>query len=183
MAKTPEYTRRAVDNYRKSKDFIQIQLPAGTKAEFESLINRKAAGYISEMVLQKLEELKNESEDQDTEPDQPEPVAVPEPEKPVNKNDISVAEAFQILQNRGSGIKEQRERSEQAKEAQKEFDREETYRRDPDRKTDIQDESKAPEIKEENQEKAFCKADAEIRALLEEAKQIEDTEEKKNEKI
>ncbi len=177
MAKTPEYTRRAVDNYRKSKDFIQIQLPAGTKAELESIINRKAAGYISEMVLQKLEELKSGVETQDTESDRPETVAVPEPEKPVKKNDISVAEAFQILQNRGSGIKEQRERSERAKEARKEFDREETLRLDTDRKTDIQDASKAPETKEEKPDKAFCKADAEIQALLEEAKQIADTEE------
>ena len=125
-------------------------------------------GFIVKCVLDRLDGI---------EPDQPEPVAVPEPEKPVNKNDISVAEAFQILQSRGSGIKEQRERSERAKEARKEFDREETLRLDTDRKTDIQDASKAPETKEEKPDKAFCKADAEIQALLEEAKQIADTEE------
>lgn len=175
MAKTPEYTRRAVDNYRKSKDFIQIQLPAGTKAELESIINRKAAGYISEMVLQKLEELKSGVETQETKTDQPEPAAVP---KPAKNNDISVAEAFRILQERGSGIKEQRERSERAKEARKEFDREETLIRDKDRKTDMPDESKAPETKEEP-DTALYKGDAEIQALLEEAKQIVDTEERK----
>ncbi len=172
MAKTPEYTRRAVDNYRKSKDFIQIQLPAGTKAELESIINRKAAGYISEMVLKKLEELKSGVETQGIESDQPETATDPELEKSVKKNDISVAEAFQMLQNRGSGIKEHRERSDRAKEARKEFDREETYRRDPDRKTDIQDASKAPENEEEKADKVFYKGDAEIQALLEETKQI-----------
>jgi hypothetical protein len=179
MAKTPEYTRRAVDNYRKSKDFIQIQLPAGTKAEFESLINRKAAGYISEMVLQKLEELKNESEDKDTGPDQPEPVAVPEPEKPVKKQSMSLAELQKLVDEKRSENDARKERIEKAKEARKEFDREETYRQDPDRKTDIQDASKAPEIEEEKPDKAFCKADAEIQALLEEAKQIEDMEGRK----
>ena len=96
-------------------------------------------GFIVKCVLDRLDGI---------EPDQPESVAAPEPEKPVKKNDISVAEAFQILQNRGSGIREQRERSERAKEARKEFDREETYRRDPDRKTDIQDASKALENEE-----------------------------------
>ncbi len=111
--------------------------------------------------------------------DQPETATVPEPERPVKKNDISVAEAFQMLQNRGSGIKEHRERSDRAKEARKEFDREETYRRDPDRKTDIQDASKAPENEEEKTDKVFYKVDAEIQALLEEAKQIADTEERK----
>lgn len=174
MAKTPEYTRRAVDNYRKRKDFIQIQLPAGTKAELESIINRKAAGYISEMVLQKLEELKSESEDHDTEPDQPEPVAVPEPEKPVKKpgiNGIS-PELQQLFNKRKSENNAKKEQIERAKEARKEFDREETYRRDPDRKTDLQDASKAPENEEENQDKAFCKAHAEIQSLMEKSKQI-----------
>ena len=181
MAKTPDYTRRAVDNYRKNKDFIQIQLPAGTKAELESIINRKAAGYISEMVLQKLEELKSGVETQDTKPDQPEPVAVPEPEKPVKRpgiNGIS-PELQQLFNKRKSENDAKKEQTERAKEARKEFEREETYRRDPDRKTDIQDASKAQETEEEKTDKAFYKGDAEIRELLEEAKRIEDTGERK----
>ena len=183
MAKTPEYTRRAVDNYRKSKDFIQIQLPAGTKAELESIINRKAAGYISEMVLQKLEELKSESEDQDTEPDQSEPVATSEPGKPVKNQEINgiSPELQQLFNKRKSENDAKKERIERAKEARKEFDREETYRRDPDRKTDIQDARKSPETEKDKTDKDFYKGDAEIQALLEEAKQIVDTEENKKE--
>lgn len=177
MAKTPEYTRRAVDNYRKSKDFIQIQLPAGTKAELESIINRKAAGYISEMVLQKLEELKSGAETQETKTDQPEPVATSEPGKPVKNPGIS-PELQQLFNKRKSENDEKKEQIERAKEARKEFDREETYRRDPDRKTDIQGASKAPETKEEP-DTALYKGDAEIQALLEEAKQIADMEERK----
>lgn len=181
MAKTPEYTRRAVDNYRKSKDFIQIQLPAGTKAELESIINRKAAGYISEMVLQKLEELKSGVETQDTKSDQTEPVAVPEQEKTVKKPGINGInpELQQLFNKRKSENDAKKEQIERAKEARKEFDREETMRLDKDRKTDIQDASKAPEIEEEKPDKAFCKVDAEIQALLEEAKRIGDTEERK----
>lgn len=179
MAKTPDYTRRAVDNYRKNKDFIQIQLPAGTKAELESIINRKAAGYISEMVLQKLEELKRKIETQGTEPDQPEHVAVPEPEKPFKKQSMSLAELQKLIDEKRSENDARKERIEKAKEAKKEFEREETYRRDPDRKTDIQDASKAPETEEEKTDRAFYKGDAEIQALLEEAKQIADTEERK----
>ena len=182
MAKTPEYTRRAVDNYRKSKDFIQIQLPAGTKSELESIINRKAAGYISEMVLQKLEELKSESEDQDTEPDQSGPVETSEPGKPVKKPEINgiSPELQQLFNKRKSENDAKKERIERAKEARKEFDREETYRRDPDRKTDIRDASKAPG-NEEEPDTSLYKGDAEIQALLEEAKQIVDTEENKKE--
>lgn len=153
MAKTPEYTRRAVDNYRKSKDFIQIQLPAGTKAELESIINRKAAGYISEMVLQRLKELKSGAEDQDTEPEQPEPVAMQEPEKPVKKPEINgiSPELQQLFNKRKSENDAKKEQIERAKEARKEFDREETLGRDKDRKTDIPDASRAiysPEKKE-----------------------------------
>lgn len=31
MGKTPEYTKKAVDNYRSKFDFIQLRLPKGTK--------------------------------------------------------------------------------------------------------------------------------------------------------
>lgn len=129
-------------------------------------------GFIVKCVLDRLD---------GTEPDCLGPVATSEPEKPVKKQSMSLAELQKLIDEKRSENDARKERIEKAKEAQKEFEREETYRRDPDRKTDIQDASKAPETKAEQTNKAFCKADAEIQALLEEAKQIADTEENKKE--
>jgi hypothetical protein len=36
MGKTPEYTKKAVDNYRSKFDFVQIRLPKGMKEELRS---------------------------------------------------------------------------------------------------------------------------------------------------
>lgn len=126
-------------------------------------------GFIVKCVLDRLDSI---------EPDQPELVAFSEPEKPVKKpgiNGIS-PELQQLFNKRKSENDAKKEQIERAKEARKEFDREETYRRDPDRKTDIQDASKAPENEEEKTDKAFYKGDTEIQALLEEAKRIGEKE-------
>ncbi len=122
-------------------------------------------GFIVKCVLDRLDGI---------EPDQPEPVATSEPRKPVKKpgiNGIS-PELQQLFNKRKSENDAKKEQIERAKEARKEFDREETLRLDTDRKTDIQDASKAPENEEEKTDKTFYKVDAEIQALLEEAKQI-----------
>lgn len=161
-------------------DAISCKLPKGTKDRIKKH-GYTVNGLINEAVKIFLDALE-ETEEPELEPDQPEPVAVPEPEKPVKKQSMSLAELQKLIDEKRSENDARKERIEKAKEAQKEFEREETYRRDPDRKTDIQDASKAPEIEEEKQDKAFCKVDEEIQSLLEEAKRIEDTEEKKNEK-
>lgn len=99
-------------------------------------------GFIVKCVLDRLDA---------TEPDQPEPAAVPESEKPVKKQSMSIAELQKLVDEKRSVNDARKEQIERAKEARKEFDREETYRRDPDRKTDIQDASKvvySPEKKE-----------------------------------
>lgn len=129
-------------------------------------------GFIVKCVLDRLD---------GTEPAQSEPVATSEPGKPVKNQEINgiSPELQQLFNKRKSENDAKKERIEREKEARKEFDREETYRRDPDRKTDIRDASKAPETEEEKTDKDFYKGDAEIQALLEEAKQIVDTEENK----
>ena len=131
-------------------------------------------GFIVKCVLDRLD---------GTEPDQSKPIATSEPGKPVKKPEINgiSPELQQLFNKRKSENDAKKEQIERAKEARKEFDREETYRRDPDRKTDIRDASKAPETEEEKTDKDFYKGDAEIQALLEEAKQIVDTEENKKE--
>lgn len=37
MAKTPEYTRKAIDEYRKNNDFINLRFPKGTKERIKNL--------------------------------------------------------------------------------------------------------------------------------------------------
>ncbi len=54
MAKTPEYTRRAVENYRNKFDLIQVRLPKGTKERIANA-GEVANDYITSLVLADLE--------------------------------------------------------------------------------------------------------------------------------
>ena len=58
MNKTPEYTKNAIDNYRRKFDIVQIRLPKGTKKRIETqgyTIN----AYINKIVLEDLERREN----------------------------------------------------------------------------------------------------------------------------
>lgn len=170
--------QKATSKYEKDNYFkTQVRFKKSDEQRIrEAVGDGSLNGFIVKCVLDRLD---------GTEPDQLETVAASQPGKPVKKPEINgiSPELQQLFSKRKSENDAKKEQIERAKEARKEFDREETYRLDPDRKTDIQDASKAPVTKEEKQDKAFYKADAEIQALLEEAKQIADTEEKENEKI
>lgn len=166
--------QKATSKYEKDNYFkTQVRFKKSDEQRIRAAVGDGSLnGFIVKCVLDQLD---------GTEPDQPEPVAVPEQEKPVKRpgiNGIS-PELQQLFNKRKSENDAKKEQIERAKEARKEFDREETLRLDKDRKTDIQDASKAPETEEEKQENAFCKANAEIQALLEEAKRIGDTGERK----
>lgn len=52
MAKTPEYTKKAVDNYRSKFDFVQIRLPKGTKEKLKDKGNIN--DYINNLIKQDL---------------------------------------------------------------------------------------------------------------------------------
>lgn len=52
MAKTPEYTKKAVDNYRSKFDFVQIRLPKGTKEKLKDKGNIN--NYINNLIMQDL---------------------------------------------------------------------------------------------------------------------------------
>lgn len=130
-------------------DAISCKLPKGTKDRIKKH-GYTVNGLINEAVKVFLDTLE-ETDKPELEPDQPEPVAAPELEKPVKKQTMSIAELQKLVDEKRSENDARKERIEKAKEAWKEFDREETYRRDPDRKTDIPDASKAsysPEKKE-----------------------------------
>ncbi len=177
LDKLKERIRKQNEAVKENWDTVSCRLPKGTKDRIKKH-GYTVNGLINEAVKVFLDTLE-ETEEPEPEPDQPEPVAVTEPEKPVKKQSMSIAELQKLVDEKRSVNDARKEQIERAREARKEFDREETYRRDPDRKTDIQDASKAPEAKEEKTDKASCKVGAEIQALLEEAKQIADTEERK----
>lgn len=163
--------QKATSKYEKDNYFkTQVRFKKSDEQRIRAAVGDGSLnGFIVKCVLDRLD---------GTEPDQTETATAPEQEKPVKKQSMSIAELQKLVDEKRSVNDARKEQIERVKEARKEFDREETYRRDPDRKTDIQDASKAPETKEEP-DTALYKCDAEIRALLEEAKQIADAEERK----
>ena len=86
MGKTPEYTKKAINNYRDKFDFIQIRFPKGTKDRLQSADVGNINDYVVKCVLEKLnneESTKAEDTTPDTEsaeitpvePETPEPAA------------------------------------------------------------------------------------------------------------
>lgn len=53
MGKTPEYTKKAVNNYRDKFDFIQVRFPKGTRERLSDKGNIN--DYICSLVLADLE--------------------------------------------------------------------------------------------------------------------------------
>ena len=64
MGKTPEYTKKAVNNYRDKFDFIQVRFPKGTRERLERKGNIN--NYICSLVLCDLGEELGEKEPQKT---------------------------------------------------------------------------------------------------------------------
>ena len=53
MGKTPEYTKKAINNYREKFDFIQVRFPKGTKGRLKDVGNIN--NYIVKCVLDALD--------------------------------------------------------------------------------------------------------------------------------
>lgn len=53
MSKTPEYTKKAVNNYRQKFDLIQVRFPKGTKERLQNKGNINE--YICDLVLADLD--------------------------------------------------------------------------------------------------------------------------------
>lgn len=67
MASTPEYTRKAVDNYRKKFDVMQLRLPKGTKEIIDSKVGKaNAHNFVVDCVLKALEISKEPQEYKET---------------------------------------------------------------------------------------------------------------------
>lgn len=119
MANTPEYTRKAVDNYRKKFDIMQLRLPKGTRDRIEKQAD-KAHDFVVDCVLAELERLEAQEAQQ----------TVPEEgyqDKLQNNNNstkpMTLADAQAILDRKRAEQKERDEMLEKARQERKEQDK------------------------------------------------------------
>lgn len=63
MAKTPEYTKRAINNYNNKFDRVAVNLPKGTKDRIKDMTGKSCNAYISELVIADLERMSEEKEE------------------------------------------------------------------------------------------------------------------------
>lgn len=55
MAKTPDYTKKAVKDYQNKFDLVQVRFPKGTKERLQKLTNASVNNYIVDAVLVSIE--------------------------------------------------------------------------------------------------------------------------------
>lgn len=63
MAKTPEYTRKAVERYRDKFDLVQIRLPKGTKERIAAAGVQSVNDYIVALALDDLERIEGKQQE------------------------------------------------------------------------------------------------------------------------
>lgn len=95
MGKTPEYTKKAINNYRDKFDFIQIRFPKGTRQRLEADEIGNINDYVVDCVLKSLGDIPAETEEiQDSTPDTEAAEITPaEPETPEQTNPLPDTEA------------------------------------------------------------------------------------------
>lgn len=57
MSKTPEYTKRAIQNYNKKFDRVSVNLPKGTKGRIRELTGSSCNAFINRLVTDKLQSM------------------------------------------------------------------------------------------------------------------------------
>lgn len=57
MSKTPDYTKKAISNYRDKFDVMQIRLPKGTRHRISALTDISHNEFISKAVTEKLDSM------------------------------------------------------------------------------------------------------------------------------
>lgn len=82
MAKTPEYTKNAIQKYNNKFDRIAVNLPKGTKERIKELTGKSCNAYISELIIKDLETLKGK----EAEPSESQQEEKPEEERPEPQN-------------------------------------------------------------------------------------------------
>lgn len=134
MANTPEYTRKAVDNYRKKFDIMQLRLPKGTRDRIEKQAD-KAHDFVVDCVLEKLERLEAQEEptgQQETYQTKQQEEIVKEQPKPemksnnnVYKKPMTLDDVQAIIDKKKAEQKEREEMLEKARQERKEQEKEE----------------------------------------------------------
>lgn len=71
MTPTPEYTKRAVNNYRNKFDVIQLRMPKGTRERIEAKTSETLNIYVNRLIVEDLErkEAKTDPQNADSLPD------------------------------------------------------------------------------------------------------------------
>ena len=67
MGETPEYTKRAIQNYNNKFDRVAVNLPKGTKEQIKHLTGGKSCNaFINVLVREKLEELERATKESES---------------------------------------------------------------------------------------------------------------------
>lgn len=134
MGKTPEYTKKAINNYRDKFDFIQIRFPKGTKERLQSADVGNINDYVVKCVIDKLNS-KESTEVADTTPDtesveiapvEPKtsepPKPLPDAETPENGlKPLTIEDIQAMLDNRKADeIRREKERQERKEQEEQE---------------------------------------------------------------
>lgn len=134
MGKTPEYTKKAINNYRDKFDFIQIRFPKGTKDRLQSADVGNINDFVVKCVLDKLNSEKS-TEAADTTPDTesaeitPVEPETPEPPKPLPDTEtpenglkpLTIEDIQAMLDNRKADeIRREKERQERKEQEEQE---------------------------------------------------------------
>lgn len=56
MTPTPEYTKRAVNNYRSKFDVIQLRMPKGTRERIEAKTSETINVYVNRLIAEDLDQ-------------------------------------------------------------------------------------------------------------------------------
>ena len=124
MGKTPEYTKKAINNYRDKFDFIQIRFPKGTRQRLEAAEIGNINDYVVDCVLKSLGDIPAETEEiQDSTPDtEAAEIAPVEPETPENGlKPLTIGDIQAMLDNRKADeIRREKERQERKEQEEQE---------------------------------------------------------------
>ena len=136
MGKTPEYTKKAINNYRDKFDFIQIRFPKGTRQRLEAAEIGNINDYVVDCVLKSLGDIPAETEEmQDSTPDteaaeithaepktQEPPKPLPDAETPENGlKPLTIEDIQAMFDNRKTDeIRQEEERQERKEQEEQE---------------------------------------------------------------
>lgn len=98
MPKTPEYTKKAINNYREKFDFIQVRFPKGTKEKLKEVGDKNS--FIVNCVLNALDG----SQNADTATKTAEPEKIPETPKKTEKTPVDLAELQKLFDEKKAEI-------------------------------------------------------------------------------